>query len=95
MSNGRISPGTSSSQGKKPTTPTVGSPSAGNQQVNVNASPPSYLGKSGFGYYLIQNNFGTNQTSSFGFPFVFTGLTNGTQYSFFIVFTTDYGIQAW
>ena len=44
-------PGNTSSQGKKPTTPTIGAASAGNAEVSIGFTESTYKGKTSGGTY--------------------------------------------
>jgi len=86
----RILPGTvSSSGGRRPGAPTIGTATAGNAQASVTFTAPSYLGKpSNNNIYTATSNpegiTGTSTTS----PITVTGLTNGTGYTFTVTLST-------
>ena len=73
----------SSSAGRKPGTPTIGSASAGDGQATVTFTAPDYLGKpsSSLTYTVVSSPSSIQNTGS-GSPITVTGLSNGTSYSF-------------
>ena len=73
----------SSSAGRKPGTPTIGTATAGNGQASVTFTAPTYLGKpnSSLTYTVVSSPSSISQTGS-GSPIVVTGLSNGTAYTF-------------
>ena len=73
----------SSSAGRKPGTPTIGSASAGDGQATVTFTAPTYLGKpdSSLTYTVVSSPSSISNTGS-GSPITVTGLSNGTSYSF-------------
>ena len=73
----------SSSAGRKPGTPTVGTATAGNAQATVTFTAPTYLGKpdSPLTYTVVSSPSSIQNTGS-GSPITVTGLSNGTSYSF-------------
>ena len=73
----------SSSAGRKPGTPTIGSASAGDGQATVTFTTPTYLGKpnSSLTYTVVSSPSSIQNTGS-GSPITVTGLSNGTSYSF-------------
>ena len=73
----------SSSAGRKPGTPTIGSASAGDGQATVTFTAPTYLGKpnSSLTYTVVSSPSSIQNTGS-GSPITVTGLSNGTSYSF-------------
>ena len=73
----------SSSDGRKPGTPIIGTATAGNTQATVAFTAPSYLGKpdSPLTYTAISSPSSIQNTGS-GSPITVTGLSNGTSYSF-------------
>ena len=75
----------SSSAGRKPGTPTIGSASAGDGQATVTFTAPAYLGKpdSSLTYTVVSSPSSISNTGS-GSPITVTGLSNGTSYSFIV-----------
>ena len=73
----------SSSDGRKPGTPTIGTATAGNAQATVTFTAPSYLGKpdSSLTYTVVSSPSSIQNTGS-GSPITVTGLSNGTAYTF-------------
>jgi hypothetical protein len=73
----------SSSAGRKPGTPTIGTASAGNAQATVTFTEPSYLGKpnSSLTYTATSSPSSISNTGSAS-PITVTGLSNGTSYTF-------------
>ncbi len=73
----------SSSAGRKPGTPTIGTATAGDGQASVTFTAPTYLGKpnSSLTYTVVSSPSSISQTGS-GSPIVVTGLSNGTAYTF-------------
>ena len=73
----------SSSAGRKPGTPTIGSASAGDGQATVTFTAPTYLGKpdSSLTYTVVSSPSSISNTGSTS-PITVTGLSNGTAYTF-------------
>jgi len=73
----------SSSSGRKPGTPTIGTATEGNSQATVTFTAPTYLGKpdSPLTYTAISSPSSISNTGS-GSPITVTGLSNGTAYTF-------------
>ena len=73
----------SSSAGRKPGTPTIGSATGGDSQATVTFTAPTYLGKpdSPLTYTVVSSPSSIQNTGS-GSPITVTGLSNGTSYSF-------------
>jgi hypothetical protein len=83
--------GNSSSGGKKPTAPTIGSASSGNAQAAVNFTASSYIGKGTISYTATSSPGSITGTGSSS-PISVTGLSNGTAYTFTVFGTTNYGV---
>jgi len=73
----------SSSAGRKPGTPIIGTATAGELQATVTFTPPSYLGKpsSSLTYTVVSSPGSISNTGSES-PIVVTGLSSGTSYTF-------------
>jgi hypothetical protein len=84
--------GSSSSGGSRPTTPTIGTATAGNGSASVPFTASSYVGKGTITYTATSSPGGFTGTSSS--PITVSGLTNGTSYTFTVVGTTNYGISS-
>ena len=73
----------SSSDGRKPGTPTIGTATAGNSQATVTFTPPSYLGKPSSSLtYTVTSSPGSFSNTGSESPIVVTGLSAGTSYTF-------------
>ena len=80
---------TSSSDGRKPSAPIIGTAVAGNAQASVPFSVPTYLGKPGNNnLYTATSNPGAQTGTSTTSPITVTGLTNGTAYTFTVTAST-------
>jgi hypothetical protein len=86
-------PGNTHSAGKKPTTPIIGSATAGNTSASVAFTPSTYIGKGTLTYTATSNPGGFTGTGSSS-PITVSGLTNGTQYTFNVVGATNYGVSS-
>ena len=86
-------PGNAPSAGKKPTTPIIGSVTAGNASASVAFTPSTYIGKDTVTYTATSNPGGFTGTGSSS-PVTVSGLSNGTQYTFNVVGTTNYGVSS-
>ena len=86
-------PGNTSSEGKKPTTPIIGTASAGNASASVAFTPSTYVGKGTITYTATSNPGGLTGSSATS-PITVSSLTNGTAYTFSIVGTTNYGVPS-
>ena len=84
-------PGNTPSAGKKPTTPTIGSATAGNASASVAFTPSTYIGKGTITYTATSNPGNITGTGSSS-PISVSGLTNGTAYTFNVFGTTNYGV---
>ncbi len=73
----------SSSAGRKPGTPTIGTATAGSGEATVTFTTPSYLGKpdSPLTYTAVSSPSSIQNTGSES-PITVTGLSNGTTYTF-------------
>lgn len=93
-------PGNTSSQGKKPTTPTIGTASAGNGQATVPFTESTYRGKNNAGTYkaiAFQGGIQTDpiKSGTCNAPcssIAVTGLSNGTAYTFTVELETPDGV---
>jgi hypothetical protein len=86
-------PGNTSSEGKKPTTPTIGSATAGTQNASVAFTPSTYIGKGTITYTAVSSPGGITGTSSSS-PITVSSLTAGTSYTFTVVGNTNYGVSS-
>ena len=86
-------PGNTSSEGKKPTTPTIGSATAGNASASVAFTPSTYAGKSGIFYTATSSPGGFTGTNTVS-PINVGSLVNGTAYTFTVFGTTVYGVNS-
>ena len=84
-------PGNSHSAGKKPSTPTIGSPTAGNASASVAFTASTYIGK-GTISYTATSTPGARTGSGSSSPITVSSLTNGTAYTFSVAGTTNYGV---
>jgi hypothetical protein len=86
--------GNTSSEGKKPSIPTIGSAtSSTSTTADVTFTEPTYKGKSGSVTYTVVSNPGSI-TATGTSPVTVTGLTTGTGYTFFVYATTNYGVSS-
>ena len=78
--------------GGVPSTPTIGTATAGNAQATVTFTPSTYIGKGTVSYELVSTpgNLNAGAVSS---PFVI-GVTNGTSYTFTVKAVTNYGVSS-
>ncbi len=84
-------PGNTSSAGKKPTTPVIGTATAGSGSASVAFTASTYTGKETITYTASSNPgsiTGTGSTS----PVTVSGLSSGTPYTFNVFGTTNYGV---
>ena len=89
-----VIPGNTSSQGKKPSTPTIGTPTSGqNTQVPVAFTASAYIGK-GTITYTATSSPGGFTGSGASSPVTVGGLTNGTSYTFIVTAVTNYGVSS-
>ena len=86
-------PGNSPSAGKKPTTPTIVSATAGNASASVAFTVSTYIGKGTISYTATSNPSGITGASASS-PITVSGLSNGTPYTFNVVGTTNYGVPS-
>jgi hypothetical protein len=79
LKNGPIS----SSSGRKPGTPTIGTATSGDAQATITFTEPNYLGKpsSSLTYTVVSSPSSIQNTGSSS-PITVTGLSNGTSYTF-------------
>ena len=85
--------GNLSSGGKKPTTPTIGTATAGNTSATVAYTASTYTGKGGAVTYTATSSPG-GFTGTGASPITVSGLTNGTAYTFTVRTTTSYGVAS-
>ncbi len=79
LKNGPIS----SSSGRKPNTPTIGTATPGDARATITFTEPNYLGKpsSSLTYTVVSSPSSIQNTGSSS-PITVTGLSNGTSYTF-------------
>ena len=85
--------GNSASGGKKPTTPTIGSASAGSGSASVSFTPSTYIGK-GTVTYIATSSPGSITGSNTASPITVSGLSDGTAYTFTVRAQTSYGVSS-
>jgi hypothetical protein len=85
-------PGNSASAGKKPTSPTIGTASAGVLSASVPFTASTYIGKDTISYTATSNP--ESKTGTGSSPITVTGLTSGTSYTFTVSGTTNYGVTS-
>lgn len=83
--------GNPSSGGKKPTTPTIGTATAGEGNASITFTPSTYIGK-GTITYIATSSPGSLTGSASTSPVTVSGLTGGTAYTFSIRGNTDYSV---
>lgn len=88
--------GNTSSEGKKPSTPTIGTASAGNAQATVPFTESTYRGKTNSGTYRATSTPGsiTGTCAAPCSSITVTGLSNGTAYTFTVQLETPYGVNS-
>ena len=79
--------------GMQPSTPTIGTATAGASEASVAFTPSTYIGKSTIVYRATSNPGGFSSTSTTS-PITVTGLTNGTAYTFTVRGETPYGVNS-
>jgi hypothetical protein len=89
----RLAIGYTATAGMKPTTPTIGTATAGNAQASVAFTASSYIGK-GTISYTVTSSPGSFTASGSSSPLTVTGLSNGTAYTFTVIGTTNYGVAS-
>jgi hypothetical protein len=85
--------GNTSSQGKKPTTPVIGTATALNASASVAFTPSTYIGKSGITYTATSTPGGFTGSNTVS-PITVGGLNNGTAYTFTVVGSTASGVPS-
>jgi hypothetical protein len=81
------------SGGMKPSTPTIGTATAGDTTASVAFTASSYIGKGTITYTATSSPGGFTGTSSSS-PITVSGLTNGTSYTFTVRGTTNYEVSS-
>lgn len=84
--------GNTASGGKRPTTPTIGTATAGDGAATVAYTPSTYIGKGTITYTATSSPGGLQGTGTS--PITVSGLTNGTSYTFTVTGTTNYGVTS-
>ena len=79
--------------GLQPSTPTIGTATAGDTTASVAFTPSTYIGKGTITYTATSSPGGLTGTASSS-PITVTGLTNGTAYTFTVTGTTNYGVTS-
>ena len=79
--------------GLQPSTPTIGTATAGDTTASVAFTPSTYIGKGTITYTATSSPGGLTATSATS-PITVTGLTNGTAYTFTVTGTTNYGVTS-
>ena len=85
--------GNTSSEGKKPDTPTIGTPTGGDSQVSLAFTPSTYIGKDSVTYTATSTPGSISATGSSS-PIVVAGLSNGTSYTFTVAANTNYVVAS-
>lgn len=79
--------------GLQPSTPTIGTATAGDTTASVAFTPSTYIGKGTITYTATSSPGSITGTASSS-PITVTGLTNGTAYTFTVTGTTNYGVTS-
>jgi hypothetical protein len=79
--------------GLQPSTPTIGTATAGDTTASVAFTPSTYIGKGTITYTATSSPSGLTGTGSSS-PITVSGLTNGTAYTFTVTGTTNYGVTS-
>jgi hypothetical protein len=79
--------------GLQPSTPTIGTATAGDTTASVAFTPSSYIGKGTITYTATSSPGGLTATGASS-PLTVTGLSNGTAYTFTVVGNTNYGVAS-
>jgi hypothetical protein len=79
--------------GLQPSTPTIGTATAGDATASVAFTPSTYIGKGTITYTATSNPGGLTNTGSSS-PIIVSGLTNGTAYTFTVTGNTNYGVAS-
>lgn len=77
-----------------PGAPTIGTATAGNTQATVTFTAPASNGGAAITGYTVTSNPGGITRAATASPFTFTGLTNGTSYTFTVTATNSVGTGA-
>ena len=77
--------------GLEPSSPTVGSATAGNTTASVSFTSSSYLGKTGSVTYIVTSSPSGITATGASSPITVSGLSNGTSYTFTVAASTTYG----
>lgn len=86
--------GNTSSGGKQPGTPSVGTVTAGNASASVPFTPSGWLSKSSSVNYVATSTPGGITGTSSTSPISVTGLSNGTAYTFTVRADAPYGVSS-
>lgn len=79
--------------GLQPSTPTIGTATAGDTTASVVFTPSTYIGKDTITYTATSSPGGFTGTGATS-PITVSGLTNGTAYTFTVTGTTNYGVSS-
>jgi hypothetical protein len=79
--------------GLQPSTPTIGTATAGDASASVAFTASSYIGKGTITYTATSSPGGLTATGASS-PLTVSGLSNGTAYTFTVVGNTNYGVAS-
>jgi hypothetical protein len=82
-----------STGGSEPSAPTIGTATAGDASATVAFTASSYIGK-GTIIYIATSTPGSFVASSATSPITFSGLSNGTSYTFTVTGATNYSVES-